>query len=199
MMTILARIRPDTDFSDYARRLSTLLSSQDWTPLESLAADLLSCWRDGRQVFLAGNGGSAANAMHLANDFLYGIARTPGKGLRVHALSENPAVISCLANDEGYEQIFSLQLAVQARADDLLIVLSGSGNSPNILAALEQARSLKMRSYAIVGYSGGQAKHLADAVLHFKIDDMQMAEDGQLIAGHMLMQWLHARRHTVET
>ena len=198
-MTVLARIRPDTGFTDYARRLSSLLATQDWTPLESLGADLLSCWRDGRQVFLAGNGGSAANAMHLANDFLYGIARTPGKGLRVHALSENPAVISCLANDEGYEQIFSLQLAVQGRADDLLIVLSGSGNSPNILAALEQARSLKMRSYAIVGYSGGQAKQLADRALHFKIDDMQMAEDGQLIAGHMLMQWLHARRHTVET
>ena len=199
MMTVLARIRPDTGFTDYARRLSSLLATQDWAPLESLGADLLSCWRDGRQVFLAGNGGSAANAMHLANDFLYGIARTPGKGLRVHALSENPAVISCLANDEGYEQIFSLQLAVQGRADDLLIVLSGSGNSPNILAALEQARSLKMRSYAIVGYSGGQAKQLADRALHFKIDDMQMAEDGQLIAGHMLMQWLHARRHTVET
>ena len=76
-------------------------------------------------MFLCGNGGSAANAIHLANDLLYGILKQPGSGLRVHALPANTSVISCLANDEGYEHIFALQLAVQARQGDVLIALSG--------------------------------------------------------------------------
>jgi D-sedoheptulose 7-phosphate isomerase len=100
-------------------------------------------------------------------------------------------VITCLANDVGYEEIFSYQLAVQARAHDVLIVLSGSGNSPNIVSALQQARKIGMRSYAIVGYAGGKAKSLADVSVHFVANDMQIAEDMQLIAGHMIMQWLY--------
>ena len=95
----------------------------------------------GRQVFFCGNGGSAGNAIHLANDFLYGIAKRTGAGLKVPALSANPAVVTCLANDVGYDHIFSEQLAVLAETGDLLIVLSGSGNSPNILRVLEQASS----------------------------------------------------------
>jgi D-sedoheptulose 7-phosphate isomerase len=130
--------------------------------------------KNGRQVFLCGNGGSAGNAVHLANDFLYGISKTHGSGLRVTALSANSAVITCLANDEGYDHIFSMQLAVQAQHGDVLIVLSGSGNSPNILKALEEAKRIGMRSYAILGYTGGRAKAMADVAIHFAIDDMQI-------------------------
>ena len=85
-----------------------------------------------------------------------------------------------------------MQLAVQARKGDVLIALSGSGNSPNIVKALEQAKTMGMRSYAILGYSGGKAKSLADVAIHFAVDDMQISEDLQLIVGHMLMQWLYA-------
>lgn len=180
--------------ADYARRLQGLLSAYDWTPVASLAEDLLRCWKGGNQVFLCGNGGSAGNAVHLANDFLYGISKTHGSGLRVHALSANTAVITCLANDEGYDSIFSLQLAVQAREGDLLIALSGSGNSPNILKALEQAKKMKVRTCAILGYSGGKAKGMADMPIHFAVDDMQIAEDMQLVVGHMIMQWLYQNR-----
>jgi len=155
---------------------------------------LLQCWKGGNQVFLCGNGGSAGNAVHLANDFLYGISRTLGSGLRVHALPANTAVLTCLANDEGYDSIFSLQLAVQARAGDLLIALSGSGNSPNILKALEQAKKMQVRTFAVLGYSGGKAKAMADVPIHFAVDDMQIAEDMQLVVGHMIMQWLYQNR-----
>ena len=120
-------------FSDYSARLSALMARYDWSPVSELAEEFLDCWKTGRQIFVAGNGGSAGNAIHLANDFIYGISKKPGSGLRIHALPANPAVLTCLANDEGYDQIFSLQLAVQARAGDVLVVLSGSGNSPNIL------------------------------------------------------------------
>lgn len=152
------------------------------------------CWQEGRRVFLCGNGGSAGNAIHLANDFLYGIAKRSGGGLKALALSDNSAVITCLANDLGYEYIFSEQLAVQAEKGDLLLALSGSGNSPNIVRAIEQAKEMCVKSYAVLGFSGGQCKRLADVAIHFSIDDMQIAEDMQVIVGHMLMQWLYANR-----
>jgi D-sedoheptulose 7-phosphate isomerase len=181
-------------FSDYTARLNATLERFDWAPVERLAYELLDCWQTGRQVFFAGNGGSGGNANHLANDFLYALSKTPGSGLRVHSLSANPSVITCLANDEGYDQVFSLQLAVLARKGDVLVAMSGSGNSPNIIRALQEAKTIGMTSYAVLGFSGGKAKAIADVPIHFAIDDMQISEDAQTIIGHMLMQWLYAQR-----
>ena len=185
---------PAAHFTGYAQRLRETLSGADWSGVAALAHELRGCWEERRQVFICGNGGSAGNAMHLANDFLYGISKRAGSGLKVNALPSNGSVISCLANDEGYEHIFSMQLEVLAHQDDVLIVFSGSGNSPNILRALEQARQLGMRSYAVLGYSGGRAKSLADVSIHFPVDDMQISEDMQLVVGHMIMQWLFANQ-----
>lgn len=180
--------------NDYSTRLQSALATSDWSGANTLADDMLTCWKDGRRVFLCGNGGSAGNAIHLANDFLYGIAKKTGGGLKVMALSANAAVLTCLANDVGYEHIFSEQLAVHAQKGDLLIALSGSGNSGNIVRAIEQAKQMGVKSFAILGYSGGKCKALADVPIHFSVNDMQIAEDLQLIVGHMLMQWLYANR-----
>jgi D-sedoheptulose 7-phosphate isomerase len=189
-----ANINGTKHFTDYSRRLQEALAKADWSLVHQLADALHESWQKGRRVFLCGNGGSAGNAIHLANDFLYGIAKTTGGGLKVMALSANTAVMTCLANDLGYDHIFSEQLAVQAQQGDLLIALSGSGNSGNILRVLEQARVMKVRSFAIIGFSGGKCKNLADVAIHFPVNDMQIAEDLQLIVGHMVMQWLYARR-----
>lgn len=178
---------------DYSLRLQKVLSNADWTSVDLLAQDMLGCWKENRQVFFCGNGGSAGNAIHLANDFLYGVAKKTGGGLRVQALSANAAVITCLANDVGYEAIFSEQLAVQAQSGDLLVVFSGSGNSPNIVRVIEQAKIMNVKSYAILGFSGGKCKDLADVAIHFHVSDMQIAEDMQLIVGHMIMQWLFSK------
>ena len=177
--------------TSYANKLSDVLGSSDWSGVAQLGLDMRECWAEGRQVFICGNGGSAGNAIHLANDFLYGIAKFTGGGMRVHALSANPAVITCLANDVGYDHIYSEQLAVQGQSGDLLVVLSGSGNSPNILRVLEQAKTMGVSSCAILGYVGGHCKSLADLAIHFPVDDMQIAEDMQLVVGHMLMKWLY--------
>ena len=186
---------PGNDFfADYSKRLQASLAEAEWSGVAQLAVDIHTCWLEKKQVFLCGNGGSAGNAIHLANDFLYGIAKRPGGGLRVHALSANPAVITCLANDIGYERIYSEQLSVLANPGDVLVVLSGSGNSPNIVATLDQAKAMQVKSYAILGYTGGKCKDVADVPIHFKVDDMQIAEDLQLVVGHMLMQWLYANR-----
>lgn len=185
---------PSKLFSDYSRRFAALLENFDWSPVERLAYELRDCWQTGRQVFFCGNGGSGGNANHLANDYLYALSKMPGSGLRVHSLVANPSVLTCLANDEGYDQVFSLQLAVLARKGDVLIAFSGSGNSPNIVKALEEAREIGMTSYAVLGFSGGKCKALADVPIHFAIDDMQISEDAQMVVGHMLMQWLYRQR-----
>jgi D-sedoheptulose 7-phosphate isomerase len=184
-MNALAFQTPAKLFSDYSGRLSAVLQGFDFTPVERLAYDLRDCWQSGRQVFLCGNGGSGGNANHLANDLLYALSKTKGSGLRVHSLSANPSTLTCLANDEGYDQVFSLQLAVLARAGDVLVVFSGSGNSPNIVNALEEAKAIGMTSYAVP--------------IHFAIDDMQIAEDAQMVIGHMLMQWLYAQRGQISS
>ena len=181
-------------FTDYSRRLQAVLASADWSGVHQLAQALLESWQQGRRVFLCGNGGSAGNAIHLANDFLYGTAKKTGNGIRAIALPANTAVLTCLANDIGYDYIFSEQLAVQAQKGDLLIALSGSGNSENIVRALEQASAMEVKSFAILGFSGGKSLQLADSAIHFPVNDMQIAEDLQLIVGHMVMQWLHTQR-----
>jgi D-sedoheptulose 7-phosphate isomerase len=181
-------------FANYANRLSDVLQNSAWAGVSLLANDMHTAWRNGSQVFFCGNGGSAGNAIHLANDFIYGVAKQTGAGIRAVALSANSAVMTCLANDVGYDHIYSEQLAVLGNPGDVLVVLSGSGNSPNILKVLECAKARDIKSYAILGFSGGKAKVLANESIHFPVHDMQIAEDMQLVVGHMLMQWLYANR-----
>jgi len=177
--------------NDYATRLRNTLGLIPMDRVEQLAHQLLEAWRSKQQVFIVGNGGSAANAIHLTNDFIYGISKSIGSGIRMHALAANQAMVTCLGNDVGYENIFSYQLAVLAQPNDILIALSGSGNSPNILNALSLARNLGVKTFAILGFDGGKAKSLCDNAIHVPVKDMQLAEDTQLIIGHILMQWLH--------
>jgi D-sedoheptulose 7-phosphate isomerase len=192
----------DTGFQafskDYLSRLKAALDLVPAEPLEALSQALMLAWRDKKQVFIFGNGGSAGNAVHLANDFLYGISRQFGHALRVTALPANSAVITCLANDEGYDGIFFRQLAVLAEPGDVAIALSGSGNSPNILRALEYCSASSIESFAVLGYSGGKAKDLATHAIHVPVDDMQISEDLQLVVGHLMMQWLYINRDTVK-
>ena len=182
----------------YLKQLQESFSPSILESIESLAKELLQAWKQGRNVYICGNGGSAANALHMANDFHYGIGacgagpRLPG--LRVEALPANTGIITCLANDTGYDNIYAHQLQVKARKDDVLIVLSGSGNSANAVHALERAKQLGMRSFAILAFSGGRCLELADVAMHFEINDMQIAEDTQLVVGHLCMQWLNANK-----
>lgn len=178
----------------YLNNLSTVFNDEILYKVESLAKDLLIAWENDNNVFICGNGGSAANAIHIANDLHYGIGACGSSkiipGIKVESLSSNQGVLTCLANDTGYENIFSQQLTVKARSDDLLIVLSGSGNSPNIVKALETAHDMKLKTYSITAFNGGKCKKLSDVSIHFPINDMQIAEDTQLIVTHICMQWL---------
>ncbi len=191
------KIPSEEFFTDYASRLGAVLASSSWSGVALLASAMFEAWRRGQQVFFCGNGGSAGNAIHLANDFVYGVAKTTGGGIKAQALSANSAVITCLANDIGYDSIYSEQLAVLGKEGDILVALSGSGNSPNIIKAVEQARAMRIKSYAIVGFSGGKCKEIADVPIHFQVYDMQISEDMQIVVGHMLMQYLYSRRNDI--
>ncbi|TMP43481.1 phosphoheptose isomerase [Pseudoalteromonas citrea] len=175
---------------DYIEQLGRVLQSLDGNEVKKLVHTLLAMRKNKGTLYLCGNGGSAANAIHLANDFTFGI-HPDGQAIKVEALPANSSILTCLGNDIGYDNIFSHQLKVKADKHDVLIVLSGSGNSANIINAIEQAKSICMHTVGILGFSGGKAKPLVDQVFHFDIQDMQISEDTQVVIGHILMKALY--------
>lgn len=176
--------------SNYVGTLTTVLQQLDGKQVECLVDALLAMKTSGGTLYICGNGGSAANAIHLANDFTFGI-HPGGNALKVEALAANSSVLTCLGNDIGYDNIFSHQLKVKANKKDILLVLSGSGNSQNILNAVTQAKSIGMTTFGILGFTGGKAKTILDHAFHFDIQDMQISEDMQVIIGHILMKSLY--------
>ncbi len=182
--------------NEYTKKLNRAFTPSTMHCILTLAEALEYAWINKNNIYICGNGGSASNAAHLANDFLYGAGIKKGIGLKVEALSANHAVITCLANDIGYENIFSEQLRVKANQGDILLVLSGSGNSLNIVKALEVGTSKGMKTFAILGFSGGKCKELVQFPIHFEIDDMEVVEDLQLTVGHICKQWLLKRSHS---
>ncbi|ESP90425.1 MULTISPECIES: SIS domain-containing protein [Pseudoalteromonas] len=174
----------------YTDTLSCVLQQLDTKQIARLVDSLLEMKRQNGTLFICGNGGSAANAIHLANDFTFGI-NPQGNAIKVEALAANSSVLTCLGNDIGYENIFSHQLKVKAGSNDLLLVLSGSGNSQNIINAISQAQTIGMTTVGILGFKGGKAKPMLDQVFHFDVQDMQISEDTQVIIGHILMKALY--------
>lgn len=175
----------------YLKKLSNILLDPTFSKVEFLAKDIEKTKIENKKIFICGNGGSAANAMHIANDLTYGAGIKSGKGYNIEALPSNVSVITCLANDIGYSNIFAEQLRVKASPGDLLIVLSGSGNSKNIINVLKTSNKIGVKSYAILGYDGGKARDLADVTIHFKINNMQISEDIQIIISHLLLSLLN--------
>ena len=180
--------------NNYKINLSETLKKLEVEKVKELGELILSAWKTNNTIYLCGNGGSAANAIHIANDMIYGAGKKNGRGISIESLSSNSAVLTCLANDLSYEDIFSEQIKVKGKSNDLLIVLSGSGNSKNVIKAIEIAKNKKMKTFAIVGFDGGICKKIADNSIHFDINDMQVAEDFQLIVSHMCMQWLSKQK-----
>jgi D-sedoheptulose 7-phosphate isomerase len=178
----------------YKKNLKEFLDKIDPIKILKLVNEIEIVWKNSSNIFICGNGGSAGNANHIANDFLYGVGKTNGIGVKIESLSANPAVITCLANDTGYENIFSEQIKVKGKEGDLLIVLSGSGNSKNIINALNIANEKKLRTFSILGFDGGKCKEISQQFIHSEINDMQISEDLQLSVMHMCMQILSKKK-----
>ena len=176
--------------SRYLEETAALLAR---VPAEAVAAVVQmveEAFEEQRTVFVAGNGGSAASASHFANDLMIGVAKRREAGVRVVALTDNVPLITAIGNDFSFREVFSRQLAGLCRSGDLLIVLSASGNSPNIVAALETAREHRVRSVALLGMDGGRAATLADRSVVVDSNDYGAIEDVHLVLGHLITTYL---------
>ena len=180
-------------FKDYTNLLNSSLISIDENKVELLISTLINAWSNKKFVFLCGNGGSAGNANHLANDLIFGASYPHDIGLSVESLAANPSVITCLANDIGYENIFSYQLKAKASKGDILICFTGSGNSPNIINALNTAKELGLITFCFIGFDGGKCKNIADNLIYSEVHDMQISEDIQTIVMHFVVQRLNQK------
>ena len=191
-----------TKAKEYIEKIKKAMNIERMKEIEYMAKELKNTWEKKGNVYICGNGGSAANAIHIANEWFYGVgncgAGEKRPGINIEALCSNQAILTCLANDTGYENVYQEQLKVKAKKGDILIVLSGSGQSKNIVKALNYAKKIGMKSFAILGYSGGKCLQICDHSIHFEINDMQIAEDLQLIVGHICMQWLTESRNIKE-
>lgn len=158
--------------------------------LSEAAVLLASAVRNSATIFACGNGGSAAIANHLLCDYLKGISTGTTINPRVISLSSATELITAIANDIGVEEIFAYPLRSLGRKDDVLIAISSSGQSPNIVKAIEAAQALQMRVIALTGFSGGRASELADVSIHVDADNYGVVEDVHQSVMHILAQYL---------
>jgi len=152
---------------------------------------------EGRQVFIMGNGGSGSTAAHAAADLNKGVSYGREKRFRVISLNDNMATLTAYANDVAYTDVFVEQLKNFLHSGDLVIGISGSGNSPNVLKAVEYANQQGAMTVGLTGFSGGKLAGLAQVPLHVPVHDMQKVEDIHMMLFHIAMQILCARADTV--
>lgn len=175
---------------DYMERIARAGRSIERERLAQAADLLLAGFRRGSWLFTCGNGGSAAIANHLLCDFAKGIQTDTGLLPRVVSLSANLEIITAIANDIAYDEVFVYQLRTAGRAGDLLLTISASGDSENIVRALEWARANELKSIALTGFSGGRSAKLATINLHVEGDNYGVVEDTHQSIMHIFAQYL---------
>jgi D-sedoheptulose 7-phosphate isomerase len=181
-------------FADaYFSEMTTHLRGISGDPLVGASERLLRAYREGAQVLVAGNGGSASTASHFACDLgktVLGVNPTSRSSrFRVVSLADNVALLTAWANDEGYETVFAEQVKALAREADVLVVLSVSGNSKNIIEALHVARAQGVETIGLLGGGGGEAKGLVDHAIVVACDDFGHVESAHIVVGHLLTEW----------
>lgn len=178
---------------DYLQRLERVLKSIDCSMLTSLIEKIVSFSKSDKTIFIAGNGGSASTASHMACDLsktvLIDNLGDKVYRLRVVSLTDNVPLITALANDYGYEYVFSEQLKSFGRSGDMLIVLTGSGNSPNIIQAVLTAKALEIETYGFLGFGGGKVKEILDDILIIDSDNYGLIEDAHMVINHLITDW----------
>jgi D-sedoheptulose 7-phosphate isomerase len=186
--------------TDFLKRLGEECTRIDPASVKLLADVMWERYLAGRMIFVIGNGGSGSNASHFCEDIGKGTLKLPDdlhhdgkKRFRIVSLTDNTPYILAWANDEGFERVFVEQLRNLASPGDLLIAISGSGNSKNILLAVEWAKRNGITTFGCTGFSGGKLKTLADHNLHSPIDDMGIVETVHLAAFHWVVDDLHRR------
>ena len=180
----------DDFFADYVHHYQQATQSVDRHKLDRAASILLDCYRRTGTVFSCGNGGSAAIANHLVCDHLKGCRTDTDLMPRVQSLSSNIETITAIANDIGYEDVFRYQLSPLARSGDVLITISSSGDSENVVRAVEWAKENNVKTIAMTGFDGGRTAEKADVNLHVTADNYGVIEDVHQSLMHVLAQYI---------
>ena len=187
------------DTTQYLQRLKEEIDRLDQAAIERWSNLIYQAWENEKFVFVFGNGGSGTNATHFSEDLGKSSLRPDDlmdeskKRLKIMSLTDNLGWIMAVGNDVGYDQIFQQQLMNYGSAGDLVIAISGSGNSPNIINAVEWAKRHGLTTYGISGYGGGKLKQIQDDGLHVELDDMGMVESIHLCVFHWVLNDVFAR------
>ena len=182
----------------YLDYLTSVLKTIDTREIGQFIETLLDARERGATIFFIGNGGSTATASHFANDIAIG-TNSYEKPFRAVSLTDSNAIITALGNDFGYEEIFVRQLQVLGRAGDVVVAISASGNSPNLIKAFDYAKSIGIKTVAITAFDGGKIKQIADEGVHVPTAPKEYgpAEDAHMVLDHLVGAYLMRFIHTV--
>lgn len=186
-VSLASRISPSVGYLD---KLTDLLKNMDGDDIDEAIQMIRDAWDGGHQIIAFGNGGSAITALHYITDWNKAAFLATGRRFRGRTLLDNIGLLTAYSNDVSYESIFSEQLANVAVAGDLVIAISGSGNSRNILKAVDYANQHGCVTLGLCGFSGGELKLRAQHSVWAPVDDMQLCEDVHAIFGHIAMKAL---------
>jgi D-sedoheptulose 7-phosphate isomerase len=179
--------------ADYLKTLSALLVAIDTQQVSMVANLLFECWQDNRRLVFCGNGGSGSTSTHMVCDFQKNIWLDGGKPFEVISLTDSPALLLAWGNDTDFSNVFAGQARTWLRKDDILIAISGSGNSPNVLEAVKVAQEVGAISVGLCGYGGGKLAAITDHALVADLRNMQLVEDVHMILCHILFSALRDR------
>lgn len=176
--------------SEYFDTTINVLSNVDQDMVASAIEEIIKAFLQGKKIFTCGNGGSAYAASHYITDWNKMTLVHTGKPFKGYSLCDNIGIITAYANDMSYDEIFAKQLETLGEQGDLLIVISGSGNSPNVISVVKKAKELEITTLGILGFGGGKAAQLVDQAVILNSNDMQICEDFHLMFGHIVMKKL---------
>ena len=171
---------------EYLEKLSETINKIDRKDIQKVIDALLDVRERDGIVYIFGNGGSAATASHCVCDFNKGISYNLDRKFHFVCLSDNTATMTAIANDHGYEEIFRKQLEGRITKKDMVFAISGSGNSKNVINAVEYAKGQGAKVISLTGYDGGKLLKMSDYPIHAMVDDMQIAEDVHMMMCHLL-------------
>jgi phosphoheptose isomerase len=186
-------------FDSYAEEMARAAKTIDRAAFDHAAGILLEAYLNGARMFSCGNGGSASIANHMQCDHVKGIRTATGLSPKVVSLSANVELLTAIANDTGYENIFVYQLQSQSTPGDVLVAVSSSGCSPNIIRALTWARDAGLRTIAVTGFDGGAARTLAEVSVHVDCTNYGIVEDLHQAVMHALAQYIRNSRMSSDT
>ena len=179
-----------SEIESYINKEIDVLKALDISSIDAVMTAIMDAYNNDANIYIFGNGGSAATASHFQNDFNKGISEHVDKKFNFVCLNDNVPTVMAIANDSGYEYIFEHQLLGKLKQNDLVIAISGSGNSENVIRAIDYANLQGNKTVGVTGYDGGKLAKIVDISFNVPINDMQITEDVHMVLDHLMMSVL---------